>query len=394
MTSVLLGASLEARGWSGTQVSLLLAAILAGTAITSIVVGRFANRIGRRRLYAILFGGLALAGLVFGLTTAFWALFLVALAGTLSTDVVESGPFTSLEQAMLPSTTPPERRARAFGVYNAVAAVAGSVGALAAGLPAFLANRRVQSTADHRWFLILVPIGLVGAWISLRLSTTIEAGGAAASQRPLDRSKPVVTKLAGLFAVDSFAGGFAVQAFMVFYLSVRFGASLQLLAVVFFFVGLLQSLSFLVAWRLADRFGLLNTMVFTHIPSNLLLAAIPFAPTLGVAIALLFARFALSQMDVPTRQAYVAALVDPDERPAAAAYTNTARYVVRPAGAALAGVAQKVAFGLPFVIAGGIKIVYDVAIYAWFGGVQLPEDEPGSEPQPGDEPDPADEPPQ
>jgi predicted MFS family arabinose efflux permease len=210
----------------------------------------------------------------------------------------------------------------------------------------------------------------------------------------LDRSKPVVTKLAGLFAVDSFAGGFAVQAFMVFYLSVRFGASLQLLAVVFFFVGLLQSLSFLVAWRLADRFGLLNTMVFTHIPSNLLLAAIPFAPTLGVAIALLFARFALSQMDVPTRQAYVAALVDPDERPAAAAYTNTARYVVRPAGAALAGVAQKVAFGLPFVIAGGIKIVYDVAIYAWFGGVQLPEDEPGSEPPPGDGPDPADEPPQ
>jgi predicted MFS family arabinose efflux permease len=375
MTSVLLGASLEARGWSGTQVSLLLAAVLAGTAITSIVVGRFANRIGRRRLYAVLFGGLAMAGLVFGVTTAYWALFLVALAGTLSTDVVESGPFTSLEQAMLPSTTPPERRARAFGVYNAVAAVAGSVGALAAGLPAFLQHQGIASTADHRWFLILVPIGLIGAWISLRLSSTIEASTGAAAQRPLERSRPVVTRLGALFAVDSFAGGFAVQAFIVYWLSVRYGASLQLLAVVFFFVGLLQSASFLVAWRLADRFGLLNTMVFTHIPSNLLLAAIPFAPNLTIAIALLFARFALSQMDVPTRQAYVAALVDPDERPAAAAYTNTARYLVRPAGAALAGVAQKIALGLPFVIAGGIKIAYDLAIYAWFGGVELPEPE-------------------
>ena len=368
MTSVLLGASLEARGWTGTQVSILLAAVLAGTAIASIVVGRFANRIGRRRLYAILFGGLSAAGLVFGLTTAFWALFLAALAGTLSTDVVESGPFTSLEQAMLPATTPPERRARAFGVYNAVAAVAGSIGALAAGLPAFLHGQDVGSNADHRWFLVLVPIGVAGAAISLRLTPSIEATREATSRKPLERSKTVVGRLAGLFAVDSFAGGFVVQAFIAYWLSFRYGASVQTLAVVFFCIGVLQSLSFLVAWRLADRFGLLNTMVFTHIPSNILLAAVPFAPNLTVAVVLLFARFALSQMDVPTRQAYVAALVDPDERPAAAAYTNTARYVVRPAGAALAGLAQKVAIGLPFIVAGGIKIVYDLIIYFAFRG--------------------------
>jgi predicted MFS family arabinose efflux permease len=383
MTSVLLGASLKARGWSPGQVGALLAAVLAGTALASIVVGRYANRIGRRRLYGALFVGLAAAGVVFGLTTAFWALFVAALAGTLSTDVVESGPFTSLEQAMLPATTSSARRTRAFGVYNAVAAVAGSLGALAAGLPGLLSRHAIGATAGRQWFLVLVPIGLIGAVIASRLSPAVESSAAptppspgAKPPRPLERSRSTVARLAALFAVDSFAGGFAVQAFIAYWLSVKFGASVELLAVVFFGVGILQSLSFLVASRLADRVGLLNTMVFTHLPSNVLLAAIPLAPTLPLAIVLLLARFALSQMDVPTRQAYVAALVDPDERPAAAAYTNTARYVVRPAGAALAGVAQRLALGLPFLISGGIKIAYDLALFAWFRRVRLPEDTP------------------
>jgi MFS family permease len=389
LTSVLLGASLLARGWSGGQVGLLLAAVLTGTAIATIVVGRFANRIGRRRIYALLFAGLGLAGLVYGLTTAFWALVVVALAGTLSTDVVESGPFTSLEQAMLPSVTQRERRTRAFGTYNAVAAIAGSVGALAVGLPA-LVHGDASPVADHRWFLLLVPIGAAGIAIAARLSPAVEAGtkgaalepspptaaagGGAVARRPLERSRSIVARLAALFALDSFAGGFAVQAFMAYWLGAKFGASLQLLALVFFAVGVLQTLSFLVAPRIADRVGLLNTMVFTHIPSNLLLVLVPFMPTLTSAIAVLLARFALSQMDVPTRQAYVAALVDPDERPAAAAYTNTARYLARPAGAALGGAAQTVAIGFPFVISGVVKTVYDLVLYVWFRGVELPED--------------------
>jgi MFS family permease len=377
MTSVLLGASLKAKGWSPGRVGALLAAVLAGTAIASIVVGRYANRIGRRRLYGALFIVLAATGTVFGLTSAFWALFAVALAGALSTDVVESGPFTSLEQAMLPATTTRERRTRAFGVYNAVAAVAGSLGALAAGLPGLLRHRPVS----REWFLVLVPIGVIGAMIASRLSGAVESpppvpAPGAKPPRPLERSRSTVARLAALFAVDSFAGGFAVQAFIAYWLSLKFGASVQLLAAVFFGVGVLQSLSFLVASRLAERIGLLNTMVFTHLPSNVLLAAIPLAPTLPIAIVLLLARFALSQMDVPTRQAYVAALVEPEERPAAAAYTNTARYVVRPAGAALAGVAQRVAIGLPFVISGGVKIAYDLALYAWFRSVKLPEEAP------------------
>src|SRR3954452_8801303 len=180
MTSVLLGVSLKARGWSAAQVGALLAAVLAGTALATLAVGRYANRVGRRRLYAGLFLALAMTGVVYGLTTAFWALFLAALGGALSTDVVESGPFTSLEQAMLPSTTRADRQTRAFGIYNAVAAVAGSVGALAIGLPQRL---RPEDTAgagpDHRWFLVLVPIGVVGAVIASQLSGTVEASTSA-----------------------------------------------------------------------------------------------------------------------------------------------------------------------------------------------------------------------
>jgi len=182
----------------------------------------------------------------------------------------------------------------------------------------------------------------------------------------------VVLRLAGLFALDSFGGGFAVQSFLVFFLSRKFGLDTGQLGMVFFAAGFLQAGSFLVASRIADRIGLLNTMVFTHLPSNLLLAAIAFAPNASTAIVLLLARFALSQMDVPTRQAYVMALVGPDERVAASAYTSTARYVVRPVAPMLGGLAQQVSLGLPLLIAGGIKSAYDLALWSWFRGVPLP----------------------
>jgi predicted MFS family arabinose efflux permease len=180
--------------------------------------------------------------------------------------------------------------------------------------------------------------------------------------------------LAGLFATDAFGGGFVVQSFIAFWLTRRFGATTGTVAVVFFAFGLLQAASFLAAPRLADRFGLLSTMVFTHLPSNLLLVAVAFAPNLAVAIALLLARVALSQMDVPTRQAYVMALVDPAERTAAAAYTNTARYVARPVGPAVAGAVTSVWLGAPFLIAGTVKSAYDLALWSWFRRVPLPQE--------------------
>jgi predicted MFS family arabinose efflux permease len=370
--SVLLGVTLDASGWSTTKVGLLLTAILAGTAFMSVVVGRHAERLGRRRVYAALFVGLALSGLAFGLTTDFAVLAVVALTGTLSTEVVESGPFTSLEQAMLPETVEARRRTRAFGIYNAVATLAGSFGALAAGGPDVLRRAGLGVPADHRFFLILVPVGLAGALVAASLSSTVEREDPPSAPRaPLQRSRPVVVRLGALFAVDSFAGGFAVQSFLVYYLSRKYGLSVDQLSVLFFAVGFLQAGSFLAATRLAVRFGLLNTMVFSHLPSNLMLAALAFAPNAATAVALVLGRFALSQMDVPTRQAYLVELVDPGERVAAAAYTATARYAVRPVAPLLGGVLQQVALGLPLLIAGGLKSVYDLVLWSWFRHVPL-----------------------
>jgi len=190
----------------------------------------------------------------------------------------------------------------------------------------------------------------------------------------LDRSRPAVIRLAALFATDAFGGGFVVQSFIAYWFAARFHASIGMLGVVFFAIGILQTLSFLAATALAERFGLLPTMVFTHLPSNLLLAAIGFAPNLAVALALLVTRSALSSMDVPTRQAYVMGLVEPEERTAAAGYTNTARYVARPLGPVLAGAGQGLFVGLPFVLAGGIKAGYDLALWRWFRTVELPDD--------------------
>ena len=218
-----------------------------------------------------------------------------------------------------------------------------------------------------------MPLAVVGWLIARSLSVAVERNAAPATGPGLLRSRATVNRLASLFAVDSFGGGFTVSAFVAYWMRARFDASPAVIGATFFAIGLLQTLSFLIAPRLADRFGLLPTMVATHLPSNLLLASVAFAPNLTAAIVLLLARTTLSQMDVPTRQAYVMALVDPDERTPAAAYTNTARYVTRPLGPPLAALAQNVALGLPFVIGGGIKSIYDVTLWHWFRNVPLPE---------------------
>ena len=374
--AVLLGATLEERGFSTGGAGMVLAAVLAGTVLASLAVGRWADTWGRRRCYQALYLALGLTGIAFAYGDTLWLLVPVALIGALSTEVVESGPFTSLEQAMLASDLSGRARLRGFGTYNAVATAAGSLGALAAGGLGPLRDVWPGAPADERAFLVFVPVSLVGVFLAGRLSTALEAESPLSHQpnerRRLSASRPQVLRLSALFATDSFGGGFVVQSFIAYWLSVRFGATVGSLGVVFFVIGLLQTASMLVAPRLAERYGLLNTMVFTHLPSNVLLAALACAPSFGVAVAVLLTRVALSQMDVPTRQAYVMALVEPSERTAAAAYTNTARYLVRPVGPALAGASQTIALGAPFLIAGVIKGAYDLVLWRWFRTVELP----------------------
>ena len=358
--SVLVGVTLARRGLSGFEVGIVLAALLAGVALASIAIARTANRIGRRRWYASLLLVMAAAGAAFALTGSLWLLVLAALTGTVSTEVVESGPFTSLEQAMLPSAAGGGDPTRLFGTYNTVATVAGSLGALAAAATALL------DVEPQRLLLVYVVVGVAGAGLTRGLSEAVDAGPGAARTAPLARSRGIVRQLAGLFALDSFGGGFVTQAFIAYWFTETYDTSPEVLGVAFFTIGLLQAASFQAAVRLAPRIGLVQTMVFTHLPSNALLALIPLAPNEASAFALLFARFALSQMDVPVRQSYVVGIVDPDERTAAAAYTNTARYVVRPVGPLVAAPIMQASLGAPFVVAGVLKSAYDLALYAAF----------------------------
>ena len=360
--SVLIGVSLNRAGLSGLAVGAVLASLLVGSATASLALGRYGDRIGRRRCYLALLSLMALSGAAFALSSWPPLLMLAALTGTVSPDVVESGPFTSLEQAMLPHTTSGDPT-RLFGRYNTVATLAGSLGAGLAGLLAAVGG-------NHQRFLLIYTVFAVAAMpIAARLSPAVEAGAQIAGRghAALRESRTIVRRMAALFAVDSFAGGFVVQTYIAFYLARRFGASTELLGVLFFSIGLLQALSFQAAVRLSERIGPLRTMVFTHLPSNLLLVAVPLAPNLGSAIALLLGRFALSQMDVPPRQAYVVAVVTPGERTAAASYTNGARYAARPVAPLLTGLlVQASLIGAPFAIAGAIKSAYDVGFWTTF----------------------------
>ncbi|MFC5831423.1 MFS transporter [Nonomuraea insulae] len=357
----------------------MLTAILAGSLFCSLVLARWGDGIGRRRAYLMLWAALACGGVVIAVGAPWWLLAVVALTGALSVEVIESGPFTTLEQVMLAGTGRPQHEVvRGFGLYNAVAAVAGTAGALLGALPA---DRRLLGG-------VLVVAGVIGALLAARLPGDVEAPATLPGDveapatlpgvprpRLLARSRGPVARLAALFAVDSLARGFVVQAYIGYWLSVHHGATTQTIGLTFAALGVLQTASLLAAPLVAARVGLLRTMVFTHIPSNLLLAAVPLVPGLPAAIALLLARACLSAMDVPTRQAYVMALVPPEERTAAAAVTNTARYLTRPAGPVLAGVLFPLGAAMPFLIAAIAKTGYDLSLWRIFRSVRLPADQ-------------------
>jgi len=384
--SVVLVLHLSAAGLDEKRVGLLLTLTLAGDAAVSLWITTGADRIGRRRMLVAGALLMVLAGVLFALTRDFWLLLLAATVGVISPSGNEVGPFLPIEQAALAQEIPASRRTGTFAWYNLAGSFATAVGALAGGgLSQLLQARGWDAPSSYR--AIIAGYALAGAGLVvlfLRLSPAIEVP-APPSGRPawfhadlgLGPSRANVLKMAGLMGVDAFAGGFVVQAFVAWWFHVRFGAEPALLGSIFFGANILAGVSALSATAIARRIGLLQTMVVTHVPSNLLLALVPFMPSLPLAVAVLLARFSISQMDVPTRQAYMMALVTPAERSASAGVTGIARSI----GASLAPIAAGPLFassllggGVPFVLSGAIKIVYDLAVWRTFRRVRLPAD--------------------
>jgi MFS family permease len=343
--------------------------------LTGIVTAR-ADRLGRRRMLMASSALMVLSGIIFAVARTPWMLVIAALTGTISATSGEVGPFETVEAAILPQTTSEKRRNQAFGLYSSVGAAMVALGALAAAIPARTSQLDLL-TSYRLMFGLYAAIGATTLLIASRLSQKVEL-----AQLPertgfvaLTHSRGPILKLAGLFAVDAFAGGFVVQSLIVYWFSLRFGVGAEFLGPLFFGVNVMKSISYLLAVRIADRIGLLNTMVFSHLPSNVMLMMIPLMPTLGSASAVLLARHLLSQMDVPTRGSYIVAVVEPEERTAATGVTSLARTTAQAFGPVIAGAALSVSrFGFPFFVGGGLKIVYDLALYFSFRGLKPPDE--------------------
>jgi MFS family permease len=376
LVSLLLPAYLVAAGFANWQIGVITTATLLGSAALTLWVG-MQRRIRHRR--TLLLGaallmtatGLAMAGV-----SGFWPLLVVAFVGTMNPSAGDVSLFLPLEQSLLAHVTPDRHRTAAFGRYSLVGSLVGAAGALAAGLPALLAGALGWSTASalRAAFLLYAAFGLVSFALYRRLPAELDDTGGGGAGR-LERSRGIVLRLAALFSIDSFGGGLVVQSLLALYLFDRFELSLAAAAAIFFWMNVLSAGSYPVAVRLSRRIGLVNTMVFTHLPANLCLMAVPFAPSLGPALALLFVRSALSSMDVPARTSYVMAVVTPAERAAAASITNVPRSLASAAGPALAGWLLSVSsFGWPLLLCGGLKSTYDLLLLAMFRHVRPPEE--------------------
>jgi MFS family permease len=352
-SAVLIGVHLEHAGLSPGQIGLTLGVGLAAASLTGLASAALAARIGRRWTLGVVGLLMALTGLDLALARQPALLILAGITGMLGAASVDYGPFASVEQAVLTETVPAAARNRAFGRYSLTGGLFNAAGGLAATLQ-----------ADTRaYFLFYAAVGITTAALPLLMSRSVEGEPA----QPAFGSFKPLAGLAALFALDSLGGGFVANAVIAYWLHVRFGAGPALLGPIFGAIAILQSLPYEVSGRLADRIGLVNTMVFTHLPSNVLLLVVPFSPNLAVATGLLLARFTLSQMDVPARQAYIVSIVPPGERAGAVAMTGAVRGVAMSLGPTLAGLAiGAAAFGLPFFAGGGLKIVYDLGLFTGF----------------------------
>jgi MFS family permease len=374
-TSVLLPAYLLALGLDDLQVGAITTATLLGSALLSLVVGFGASRAPWRTLLVGASVLMILTGVAFGSLHDFWPLLVVAVVGTLNPSAGDVSVFLPLEQAVLPQTIEPRGRTALFARYGLVGSLVAACGSLCAGVPVFAAGHTsiayVQALGVMFWLY-----GLLGV-LALRLYTALSPHieGTRANQAPLREARRTVFTLATLFSLDSFGGGFVVQSLLALWLFERFGVSTAVAGSVFFWTGVLSAFSYPVAAWLSSRIGLINTMVFTHLPSNALLILVPFMPNLPLALGLLLARSALSQMDVPTRSSYVMAVVPPGERPAAASVTSVPRSLASAASPLLVGYLLGLSpFGWPLVVAGVLKGAYDLLLLGMFHKVKPPEE--------------------
>jgi len=379
--SVVLALYLVEAGLTEGQIGLLLTLTLIGDAVITLGLTTSADRLGRKRtliLGAVLMAG---AGITFVLTRNYSLLIIAAIIGVISPSGNEIGPFLSVEQAGLTQLISNKSRTQFFAWYALVGSLATATGSLAGGwLAQWLQDNGWTALQSYRVVLMGYAIGgFLLLLLFLNVSNSIEVETTKDETKRvlgLHRSRAVVFKLSSLFAMDAFAGALLVQSLIAYWFHVRFGVESGVLGSIFFGANIFAGISALLAIRLANRFGLINTMVFTHIPSNLLLILVPLMPTLPLAVGVLLLRFSISQMDVPTRQSYTMAVVAPDERSAAAGVTAIARSVGAAVSPALTGLLFSIPllFNAPFFLAGGLKIIYDLLLFREFRAVKPPEE--------------------
>jgi MFS family permease len=385
--SVILVFYLIGLGLTEAQSGLVLTLTLAGDVVVSLLLTTQADRIGRQRMLIIGAVLMAAAGLAFASTRNLFFLIVAGTIGVISPSGNEVGPFLSIEQASLSHIVPAPDRTEVFAWYTLAGSVATALGALFSGfLTQALQQTSLTPVASYRAVVLLyAALGLLLAFLFTRLSALVEVGAvpsrSASSAGIADifgitRSRNVVLKLSSLFALDSFAGGFVVQSFAAYWFYLRFGVEPGTLGAIFFWANIFAGISALLASRLAARIGLVRTMVVTHLPSNVLLILVPLMPNLSLAVFVLLLRFSISQMDVPTRQSYIMAVVPPEERSAAGGFTVVARTTGAAVSPLLAGFmfARPSWINMPFFIAGGLKILYDLVLYKQFVTVQPPEE--------------------
>ena len=381
--SIIIAIYLRLLGFDNIQIGLLLGSALVNSVIFTLFASFYADRIGRRRLLIIYASLMSVSGLIFTITDNYFLLILAAFIGTMNVTGSETGAFLTIEQATLPQTIRNKQMMNtAFALYNMVGTFSMSVGILLSGLPSLLQEQFYglsQIESIKGLFILYTLLGLFVIIIYIMLSRDIEVKQEAKrtiKQTLSPRSKQIVAKLSTLFAVDSFAGGFVIQSVISLWFFTRFGADLAAISYIFSAANVITALSYIAAAKIADRIGLVNTMVFTHLPSNILLILVAFAPSLQLAVILYLIRMTMSQMDVPTRQSYIVAIVSEDERTAASGLTNVSRNIAQTISPSLFGYIFQSSLSLaaPFVLGGVIKIIYDLALYLNFRNIK-PNDE-------------------